>query len=298
MISSDITFEAVTVATILWPDYGFEPEHDGGIVAVGKKLTEHFTNEHIPDKLCETLGLDREHNMVYSRPKFDAAKGNEHIKLTRFADIEINGVIADEIIVRVHVCNRIERSRAKITIFANFEFRDHPLSAIEIVDLVDSVFKKEEDICRFIHKEIPESFSLGNIKYISNIASVESGDRDIDSIIESVFISDKTKFEFLPNPEHVPDEKKMLDAYYVLLSDKTLVSADRRSITPETIRDVLIDCKAKQSKTITYQTKNKIPAKTLNYESDPLHRVITNLTEPYCASAVTNRLVNDYLSMT
>ena len=297
MISSDITFEAVNVATILWPDYGFTPEHDGGIVAVGKKLTEYFTKEHIHDKLCETLGLDRE-NMVYSSPKFDAAKGNEHIKLTRLADIEIDGVTADEIIVRVHVCNRIERSRAKITIFANFEFRDHPLSAIEIVDLMDSVFKKEEDICRFIHKKIPESFSLGNIKYISNIASVESEDRDIDSIIKSVFLSDKTKFEFLPSSEHVLDEKKMLDAYYVLLSNKTLVSADRRSITPETIRDVIIDCKAKQSKTITYQTKNKIPAKTLNYESDPLHRVITNLTTPYCASAVTNRLVNDYLSMT
>ena len=292
MISDNITFEAANIATILWPDQGFEPEYEGGIVAVGKKLTEEFANENITDKLREKLGLNSD-QMVYHQPKFDTTKGNEHIKLTRFSnDVGMNGVTADEVIFRVHVCNRIDGRRAKITVFTNFDLREHPLSASEMVALMNLVFRKEEELCRFIHEKIPESFSLGGVKYISNIASVESRDEDVDSIIESVF--DKTELKVEP----ISNEKKLLDAYHVLLPNNELLS-DNESITSESIRKAMNDVKAKQSKMIIYHANEKIPVKTLNYEIDPYHhRVITNLTKPYCVPAVTSRLVDDYLSMT
>lgn len=299
MVSGDITFEAVNITTVLWTDHGFEPEPEDSIVTVGKELKEIFARGNVVGELSKMLEVS-EADVEYHSPRFEPTKGNEHIKLTKFNNIKMNGVTVDELILRVHVCNRVEGSRAKITVSANLDFREHPHDTMTTVNLMNSIFKKEEDICRFIHEKIPESFSLGGVKYISNIASVESNDPAIDVIIESVLASGKTEFEFSPHcadAGRVLDKKKILDAYHVLLPTGTLIS-DAEPITPEAIRDAIDRVEAKQSKMIIYQSNKKIPTKTLNYEIGRDHRVITNLTEQYSALAVTNRLVNDYLSLT
>lgn len=300
MASDDITFGAASIATILWPEEGFDPGDNGGIVSVGEKLTKEFDDKRVFDELCDEFGFDKEHNKAYRHPNFELSRGNEHIRLTKFTDTQLNGSTAKDIILRVYVCNRIERRRAKITIFANFDFTSHPLNAVELTNFMGLVFNKEEDICKFIHEKIPDSYNLGDVKYISSIASVESGDENIDGIIESVLSRSDgdSKFEYTSNSGPV-SENKILDAYYVLLSGKLLLSTDRGSTTPEKIQDAISKYKATQSKMIIYQANEKIPAKTLNYEINPdRRRVITNLTEPRCAPVLTNKLVNDYLSLT
>lgn len=301
MNSENITFEAASIDTILWPEEGFNPEGEDGIIGVGEKLTKEFDNKHLLDKLCDEFDFNKECMGNYIHPQYERAKGLEHIRLTKFTNIEMfDGVTAKDIILRVYVCDRTMKRRAKITVSANFDFKNHPLNAMELTDLMNRVFEKEHNICKFIYGKIPESYQLGDIKYASSIASVESGDKDINDIIGSTLVrSDETiKFDYMSNSSQV-SENKTLDAYYVLLSGKLLLSTDRESITLEKIRDAISKRKATQSKIVIYQSNEQIPAKTLNCEVVPNdYRLITNLTEQRSAMAVTSRLVNDYLSIT
>jgi len=294
----NITFEAASIDTILWPEEGFNPEGEDGIIGVGEKLTKEFDNKHLLDELCDEFDKERMGN--YLHPEYELSKGLEHIRLTKFTNIEMCGVTAKNIILRVYVCDRTVKRRAKITISANFDFKNHPLNAMELTDLVNRIIEKEHNICKFVYGKIPEAYHLGDIKYISSIASVESGDKDIKDIIGSVLVSsdENIKFKYTSNSNQV-SENKTLDAYYALLSGKLLLSTDRESITIEKIRDAISERKATQSEIVIYQSNEQIPAKILNCEVTPNdYRLITNLTEQRSAMAVTSRLVTDYLKIT
>lgn len=300
MNPENITFEAASIDTILWPEEGFDPEGEDGIIGVGEKLTKEFDNKHLLDELCDEFDFNKEGMGNYIHPEYERSKGREHIRLTKFTNIEMCGVTAKDMIMRVYVCDRTVERRAKITVSANFDFKNHPLNAMELTDLMNRIFEKEHDICKFIYGKIPESCHLGDINYVSSIASVESGDKDLNDIIGSVLVrsDENIKFKYMSNLNQV-SESKTLDAYYVLLSGKLLLSTDRESITPEKIIDAISKRKAIQSKIVIYQSNEQIPAKTLNCEVVPNdYRLITNLTEPRSAIAVTSRLVNDYLSIT
>lgn len=296
MNSENITFNGLNITTIIWTEYGFKPDSKGSIISIGDKLEEYFIQNKLIDELATQMNICEE-DAMYGKPIFDRTKGNQHIKITRFLDCKFDNVVSKMFTLRFHVCNRIDNSRAKITASAEFDFRDDPKNSIQIIDIMNSVFQKQQDICRYIHNTIPESYSLGDIYYVTNIASIESNDRDIDTLIASVFSTDINNFELHYNSNRIP-QKKMLETYAVLLSDKILVSPNIESITPEKIGNVMLEHNAKQSKMVLHQAKDKIPTKTMNLEIDQSHRIITNLTEQYCASEVTNRLVNDYLGMT
>lgn len=294
MSSENITFSGLNIATIIWTEYGFEPDSEGNIISIGNKLKEDFSEIKLINDLATQMNMDKE-DTIYGKPEFIGTPGRQHLKITRFLNTKIDDVMSKILTLRLHVCNRIDKSRAKITASIEFDFSDNPKNSIEIIDIMNSVFKKQQDICEFIHSKIPESYSLGDTYYVSNIASIESDDTDIDTIIESVFSTTKNNFETISDQIL---QKKMLVTYAVLLSNKLLLSPNIESITPDKIKDLMLELNAKQSKMVFYQAKEKIPTKTINLEIDKSHRNIINLTEPYCATEVTDRLLNDYLGMT
>ena len=294
MSSENITFSGLNIATIIWTKYGFEPDSEGNISTIGNELKEDFIKIELIDDVASQIDINKE-DTIYDEPVFIGTPGRQHLKITRFLNAKIDDVISKALILRVHVCNRIDKNRAKITSSIEFDFSDNPKNSIEIIDIMNSVFKKQQDICEFIHSKIPESYSLGDTYYVSNIASIESDDTDIDTIIESVFSTTKNNFETISDQIL---QKKMLVTYAVLLSNKLLLSPNIESITPDKIKDLMLELNAKQSKMVFYQAKEKIPTKTINLEIDKSHRNIINLTEPYCATEVTDRLLNDYLGMT
>jgi hypothetical protein len=196
---------------------------------------------------------------------------------------------------RLYVCNKDERRRAKIVVLEDLDFRNTSYDAKKLVTMMDTVLEFQNSVGKFIFDNIPKEFNLGDIIYKSNIISIESDDKEIKGIIESIFDVKEKRFVRSPKYKDITDEK-LLDAYYVLLSHRGLISKD---ITKKLIEEEIDKHKVKQSNIIFYQENGgKIPTKTVNYEVDKNHRIITSLTEPYRVPLVTQRFLWDYLSLT
>lgn len=234
----EITFEAASISTILWTDEGFRPE--GNIVKRGEELTEYFNK----------------HNIVCN---FNPTEKNDSMDRIDFETIDIDG---NKIDPQFYPGNRDEWRRAKIVVNANPEFRENPLNAKKTVELTTSILETEKSICGLIYNKIPESYLLGNPRYLSSIVSVESGDPDIAEIIKYALPDNKIEFEqsLREGKIDLRLSKKILDAYSVLLLNQG------GPITYEEIQGFIDKFNVKQSRMILYENGTKIPTKTLNYE--------------------------------
>ncbi|MCK4730751.1 MAG: hypothetical protein KAT28_05530 [Candidatus Aenigmarchaeota archaeon] len=235
---NEITFEAASIATILWTDEGFRPE--GDIIKLGEELTNYF----------------KENNIVCN---FNTTKKNDSMDRIDFDDIYIDG---NQIDSHLYLGNRDEGHRAKIVVNANLEFRENPLDAQKTVELINSVLETEKSICGLIYNKIPKSCLLGNPMYSSSIISVESGDPYITEIIKYALPDNKIEFEqsILQGKIDPVLSRKILDAYSVLLFNQ------EGPITYEEIQGSIDRLNAKQSGMIIYDSGNAFPVKTLNYE--------------------------------
>ncbi|RLI99879.1 MAG: hypothetical protein DRP06_02805 [Candidatus Aenigmatarchaeota archaeon] len=237
-LKEEITFEAASLSTILWTDEGFIPK--GSIEETGEELAEYFNKNNI---VCN----------------FNPTKKDNSMDRIDFPDFDIKG---NQIDSHIYLGNRDEGHRAKIVVNANPEFRENPLDAKKTVELITSVLETEKSICGLIYNKIPQAYSLGNPKYLSNIVSVESRDPDIAEIIKYELPNSKTKFEqSLLKGEIDPIlSKKILDIYSILLLNQ------KEPVTYEEIQSSINRLDAKQSGMILYGNGDKIPVKTLNYE--------------------------------
>ena len=235
---NEIAFEVASISTILWTEKGFKPE--GNIVKSGEELAKYFNENNI---ICN----------------FNPTKKKDFMDRIDFDNIDIDG---NQIDPHIYLGNRDEGHRAKIVVNANPEFRENPLDAQKTVDLINSILETEKGICGLVYNRIPKSCSLGTPIYSSNIVSVESGDPDIKEIIKYALPKDKSEFEQSLRESEIDPRlsKKILDAYSVLLLNQ------RGPITYEEIQDSMDKFKVKQSRMIVYESGDKIPVKTLNYE--------------------------------
>ncbi len=234
----EITFEAASIATILWTDEGFRPKRS--IEETGEELAEYFNENNI---VCN----------------FNPTKKNDSMDRIDFDNIDIDG---NQINSHFYLGNKNEGHRAKIVVDANPEFRENPLNAQKTVELITSVLETEKSVCGLIYNKIPESYLLGNPMYLSNIISIESGDPDIAEIIKYALPNKKGEFEQSLRKGEIGStlSKKILDAYSVLLLNQEGL------ITYEEIQDYMDRLNVKQSGMIIYGGSDTFPVKTLNYE--------------------------------
>jgi hypothetical protein len=291
MSHEGMAFNAASIATILWADRGFEPVPD--IVEVGENLKKHLSEINIVDKICKTFGIDKSTIIdPATQLDFDAAPGKERIRIAVFRDVEIDSVKIQELTLRIHVCNRNLKMKSKVTAFANVLLENRP-NAERAAKIINSVFNIERKICRYIFGYINDAFSLGNVNYIGNIASIESGEKDIDTLIETV------SADSISQNAVDGENKRIIDLYHVLLANDLITinqSLDRKSLL-ETLKKHEI----KENRIKMYQSRVAIPVKAVNYELSnlsPINRIITVLTRMRCGKSIALCLFYDYLGMT
>ena len=291
-----IKFGGASIATVFWTNRGFTPSPATGVVEAGEKLLAHLEEKKIIDDILRMMPhMEGEGIKGQLGLTFNYAIGNEYIEIVDLRDISYPLYNLKKFGARIFICNNEEGRRAKVVTLMDLDFKESPINAKEMVKTIETFLEFQASVCRFIYDNIPLNFELGEVIYRSNIVSVESNDKEIDVIIESIYDLKTNKFIIKPMYTEIEDEK-LHDTYYVLLSHKDLIS---KEINRKLIEDEMSKHKVKQSNMIFYQENEvKVPAKTLNYEIEEGHRRITNLTKPYHEPVVTLRLLKDYLNLT
>lgn len=296
MSQPEILFGAASIATVLWTSNGFIPNSTNGVVDTGLKLVKHFNDRNIIDGIIKKMP-DEIQESIKASPEliFNDSRDNENIEIVELHNLSYKLYNIKKFNTKLYVCNKEQNRRAKIVVLENLDFKDTLYDPIKLSTTINTVLEFQKSVAEYVFSNIPKQFELGDLYYKSNIVSIESNDKEIDGIIDSIYDIQGKKFRKAPKYKDITD-KKLIDTYYVLLSHQDLIS---KNINEKLIRDEIVEHKVKQSNMILYQENGgKIPTKTVNYEVEPNHRIITSLTKPYSVPLVTNRLLWDYLSLT
>lgn len=296
MSSNDILFGAASIATIFWTAEGFTPSSKNGVVDVGTSLVKHLDEKDVINGIIKMMPPETESSIKGQLVlNFCDTCNNEYIEIIDLHNIQYELYNLKRFTSRINLCNKEENRRAKIVMLMDLDFRDTPLNAKKMVETMDVFLLFQEAVGRFIYKNIPSEFMLGDVIYESNIISVESDDKELETIIDSMYDIKAKKFIKKPKYKDMTD-RKLLDAYYVLLSHGDLISKD---MTEKLMEAEFVEHNVKQSNMVFHQENGgKVPSKTLNFEIEEGHRRITNLTKSYSAPLVTKRLSKDYLNLT
>lgn len=302
-------FNEADVQTILWTEEGFRPEPN--IREVGRKLKAELEKKIdsepdsplniLVDAILKKFGKDRA-EFKEAQIGFDETIGIEHLTLTRLNDIESNEedpckISISKIIPRIYICNRTSDMRAKITVSSHVVLKGN-CDIKKTSGAIVRICKFHEETAKDIFNIIPKSFELGGIKYLSDIISIESGNRRISSIIDSKFSQEGKLFEINGNSINDADlEQELLETYSILVYNKN-IDTDF-SVSYDDLAENFNRFKIKQSRMHFYQPHEPIPAKILNFEiEERMHRIISSITREECSEVVTTGLFKDYLSIT
>lgn len=286
-----LKFRGSCTANLLWFNKGFQLP-DGDVEVLGNALTEHFGKYKIVEKINEVL----EENMIKSNEKptlfrLDSSIGYHYLNILKMKDVNFDGNIIKDLVLRIHLCNDKANMKAKIVAIFDMLFKCG-LSTKDIINYEIKIIELQKELCHIIFNSLSvDEFPLGGKNYECSIYSIGFSDDNISTLIEANNLNIDGN-----------SSQEVIDVYRVLLLDGVYISAEKLPNDPESILGLFKKGKMERANIILYDPDGKIPIENVNYEigdrEEDKSYIIANLVKKDAEKTTTNNFLTDLLEST